>query len=422
MVSITPMPNFCWNASKCSGGNGAEALRTYERCRTLLADELGAYPSSETEAVYLEILRGGARDAPSAGPDPPAVARRPTRRLVAAALAVAVLVAALVVAAVGFSGGAEAPPEILPNSVVRLDPETLKPTTVVEVGPLADLVVATGGYVWVTHGVLRYADTGLLNNSGDRTLTRIDPSTGVARVVGGVAPCGIAGDPSGDVWVANCFADGAAATVKRVDAKTLRFEKTFRVPSGTGFYRGLVYGGGSLWVGETDQGLGPPVLEVDPKTGARRPVSLDHRANWLAWSGGYGDLWVNDFDGGRVSRLHADTGLPTTYESVVAKPGSTAPYRDAVWVGDWAAPEVTRLPVAGGSRRTIHLPARTVPSGVTLVAAGADAVWAAVPDDHAVFRIDPRTGLTRRIDLKYYPWGVAVGDDGVWVSVRAHDA
>jgi DNA-binding SARP family transcriptional activator len=38
-------------------GNPAEALRVYERCRALLAYELGASPSAPTEALYLEILR-----------------------------------------------------------------------------------------------------------------------------------------------------------------------------------------------------------------------------------------------------------------------------------------------------------------------------------------------------------------------------
>jgi len=38
-------------------GNRAEALRAYERCRRLLADELGADPSKETEAVYLDLLQ-----------------------------------------------------------------------------------------------------------------------------------------------------------------------------------------------------------------------------------------------------------------------------------------------------------------------------------------------------------------------------
>lgn len=39
------------------GGNGAEALRAYERCRRLLDEELGAYPSPETESIYRELLK-----------------------------------------------------------------------------------------------------------------------------------------------------------------------------------------------------------------------------------------------------------------------------------------------------------------------------------------------------------------------------
>ena len=38
-------------------GNRAEALRVYERCRSLLLEELGVPPSPQSEAVYLEILR-----------------------------------------------------------------------------------------------------------------------------------------------------------------------------------------------------------------------------------------------------------------------------------------------------------------------------------------------------------------------------
>ena len=38
-------------------GNRAEALRVYERCRSLLSEELGVPPSPQSEAVYLEILR-----------------------------------------------------------------------------------------------------------------------------------------------------------------------------------------------------------------------------------------------------------------------------------------------------------------------------------------------------------------------------
>jgi DNA-binding SARP family transcriptional activator len=39
-----------------SQGNRAEALRAYEQCRALLAHDLGVTPSSQTEAVYREVL------------------------------------------------------------------------------------------------------------------------------------------------------------------------------------------------------------------------------------------------------------------------------------------------------------------------------------------------------------------------------
>ena len=40
-----------------AAGSRAQALQTYERLRSLMADELGASPSPASEAVYLEILR-----------------------------------------------------------------------------------------------------------------------------------------------------------------------------------------------------------------------------------------------------------------------------------------------------------------------------------------------------------------------------
>lgn len=85
-----------------AAGNRAEALRVYERCRRLLAEELGAYPSPETESIYRSLL-----DAPSGGvaaetahtTSPPGVAppranRRKRLALVAAALVILVAVVA----------------------------------------------------------------------------------------------------------------------------------------------------------------------------------------------------------------------------------------------------------------------------------------------------------------------------------------
>jgi DNA-binding SARP family transcriptional activator/streptogramin lyase len=418
-----------------AAGNPAEALRVYERCRRFLAEELGAYPSVESEAAYLEILQTS-RDGPAAEVDrveadrldpgllPPAGDEPPRlgRGKVAALVAGAVLLAAGGAGAFAVAASDQRPLELLPNSLVRLDPETLEPSQVVRIGPRADLVAVAGGYVWITHGLLRYTDDDYLRDAGDRTLTRVDPSTGEARVVGGgLAPCGIAADPSGDVWVANCFASATGANVVRVDATTLEFEATWPVPAGDGYYRGMAYGGGALWVADAS-GAGDfrrvNVTQLNPRTGARRSIRLARHVSALAWADGYGDLWMTNFVDKSVSRMHVATEQSKQFDSVARNPGALVVDGDAVWVGDWNAPAVLRLP-ADGTRRAgrISLP-MTTPGGITSVAAGAGGIWAAVPDDRAVWRIDPKTNRTTRIGLPYHPWGVAVGDDGVWAVLR----
>ena len=311
-----------------AAGNRAEALRVYERCRRLLADELGTYPSPETESIYRSLLEAppGPREAPSAGeaarptPTPPRERARgsPGRRRVALLLA-ALLVAGVVAAALAIrSHGRPSPPSVVPNSVVRIDPRTLKVTQVVPVVDAPDLAVVSGGFVWITSHILRDIGPGTLRNAGDRALTRVDPSSGKAVVVGGgLAPCGLTADPSGDIWVANCYpgTSGPRDDVVRIDARTLHFKKTFPLSGGEGFLRGMTYGGGSLWVTQLFGGDVPndsTVTQVDPQSGAEHTIQLVPEAAGLAWSEGYGDLWIDNFINGSVTRLHAASGAMKT--------------------------------------------------------------------------------------------------------------
>lgn len=420
--------------AQSAAGNDAEALRTFERCRSLLAEELGAFPSSETETVYREILRGSPK---APGTDVSSAIEQPEvdepagrgRRKLALALVGAVLVVGVTIG-VGIVATRESAPLVIPpTSVVRIDPKTLEPTQAVGIGPRADLVVAAGGYVWITHGLFRYENSDDLRDAGDRILTRVDPSTGEATVVGGgLAPCGLTADPSGDVWVANCFASVLDATVVRVDADTLAFSKTIAVPGGAGYFRGITYGGGSLWVANVSGGGASwGITEVDPKTGSQRSIEIDRHAGWLAWADGYGDVWFNSFGfgsgWGSVSRLHPQTSGMKSYEAILGNPATLVVDGDVVWIGTWNRPDVLRVPaIESGGPRVLSLSTEAFPVGVTTVAAGAGYIWATLPNDRAVWRIDPETNEPTRIELPTYPWGVAASDDGIWVSLRARNA
>lgn len=405
-----------------AAGNRAEAFRVYERCRLLLAEELGAYPSPETEAVYRRLLEQAGDDGDGQGigaPRPPPSLRRRTFALAGAVVAIAAIVAGVL--ALGSRGS---PPNVVPNSLVRIDPVTLKVSRVIQVGDAPDLVVASGGYLWVTSHVLRGVGSGALRNAGDRTLARVDPSTGDAVVVGGgLAPCGLAAAPSGDVWVANCYParSGSRDNVVRVDARTLEFEATWPVAGGDGFYRGLVYGGGSLWTSEIvggDQSNPHAVTRIDPRTGAQHSYGLARAASGLTWSANAGALWINNFLDGSLMRLQPAKNAVQTIDGVTPSPAFPIVDGDAVWVGDWSMPHVVRLSATGRpSPRRITLPVHTL-SGVWNVAVGAGAVWATTPQDAALWRIDPATSRVTRIGLGYAPAGVAADTSGVWVTVR----
>jgi SARP family transcriptional regulator, regulator of embCAB operon len=437
VVALEPFRETGYRAlmeAHVASGNRAEALRVYERCRRLLADELGAYPSPETEAVYRALLDTRSAEQPASGdgskPAPLAKgeARRPRGRWRAALLLAAVIVAAVSAAILALvSRGGHAAPRVLPNSLVRIDPQTLKVTQVVRITDAPDLVVESGGFVWVTSHVLRDTESGALRNAGDRTLTRVDPSTGKAVIVGGgLAPCGLTADPSGDVWVANCYPTdtGPHDDVVRIDARTLNFKKTLRVSGGEGFLRGLTYGGGALWVTEIFGGGIPnlgAVTRVDPQTGTQRTIELPSETpTGLAWSEGYGDLWVDDFNDGSLTRLHDATGVMRTFRAVGGNPGFSIVDGDVVWTGDWSAPRVARLDAVGRPHlQSVFLPVTNALAGVWTVAAGAGAIWATTPRDGALWRIDAETNAVTRVSVPFSPSGVAADANDVWLTVRA---
>jgi streptogramin lyase len=416
-------------AAHIAAGNRAEALQVYERCRRLLAEELGAYPSPETETIYRRLLDEPAANGEAAGPETPIAAgalrgnHRSTRRKPATLAAAVLVVAGAVAATLVFVSRGGSAPTVLPNSVIRIDPATLKVTQVVSIGNAPDLVIVSGGYLWITNHILRDADSGALRNAGDNTLTRVNPSTGKAVVVGGgLAPCGITADPSGDVWVANCYPSipGLRDDVVRVDARTLVFKKTWPALGGDGFFRGLAYGGGSLWLSEIVGGDLPnahTVTRINPETGGERTIHLAREASELAWSSGYGDLWIANFNDGGLTRLQPATEVVATIDGLATKPVDPVVDGNVIWVGDWSSSQVVRVS-ATGSPRPHRISLAGGSAGVWSIGVGAGAVWATTPRSGALWRVDTRTSRVTRVNLPYLPTGVAADANDVWVTVR----
>ena len=153
------------------------------------------------------------------------------------------------------------------------------------------------------------------------------------------------------------------------------------------------------------------MTRLDPRTRTRQTIALpSHTPTGLSWSDGYGDLWIDNFNDGTVTRLHDATGATRTFLDVGGNPGFSVVDGDVVWVADWTAPRVVRLHAVGPpDPHSVFLPKANPLVGVWSVAAGASAIWATTPRDHALWRIDPKTNAVTRISVPFLPSGVDCG-------------
>ena len=172
-------------------GNRAEALRVYEQCRQLLAEELGAYPSPETDSIYralLEAPQTSVRTTPVAEPtvEPgtselsrvqtealplraeQVVERRSRkRRAVLLSALIGVIAAAVVVPLVVFGhggSGGRAAVSAAGDSLAVVDARSGRLVAATGVGATPTAVAAGEGAYWVT-------------NADRHTVSRIDPGT-----------------------------------------------------------------------------------------------------------------------------------------------------------------------------------------------------------------------------------------------------
>jgi YVTN family beta-propeller protein len=380
-------------------GNRAEALRVYEQCRRLLAEELGAYPSPETDSIYRELLEAPQRAVRTEARAPGAdhvVERRSRKRRTAILSALTAVIAAAVVVPLVVLGHGSGPSavSVIDDSLAVVDAHSGRLVADTGVGPTPTAVAFGEGAYWVT------------NADGD-TVSRIDPRTNavVQPITVGNGPSGIA-IGAGAVWVVNSL-DG---TVSRIDPGTNTEVKTIGVGAEPA---GIVFAAGAVWVANTGDGT---ISRIDPKSDT--PTTLPIAATQLAF--GAGTLWASERAAGEVIRIDPRTGKQVFAPIHVGNgPTGLAFGEDAAWVANSLDGTVYRIDPDTNSVTG----AVTTGDGPDAVAVDAGGVWVSNQFGGDVVRIDPtRNVVAKRVSVGSRPLGLATSGDAVLVAVRSSGA
>ena len=406
-------------------GNRAEALRVYEQCRRLLADELGAYPSPETESIYRALLEAPQPSAratppvvePSVEPGEPELSRVHTealplqaeqvverrsrkRRAVLLSALTGVIAAAVAVPLFAFSSGGSRATRLDGalggNAVGAVSASTGHIFAAIPLSASPDAIAAGAGSIWAA-----MSDRG--------AVSRIDPATNTVQQTistpGGPSALTVGG---GFVWVA----DTLAGTVARIDPRANGGKvvgKPIRVGNGPS---GIAYGLGAVWVANS---IDRTVIRIDPVTGTPgRPISVEDGADGIA--AGDGSVWVIGRSAGVLSRIDpaARTVAGTTH--VGNEPAAVAVGPDAVWVANGADGTVSKIDPSSGHQEDVF-PVGKQPSGIAVAADGH--VWVANAGSATLTELDPATGhVIRTVPTGALPGGVALDGETAYVAAQ----
>jgi YVTN family beta-propeller protein len=402
-------------AAHAAAGNRAEALRVYERCRQLLATELGAYPSPETESIYRELLEAPApepRPAPpetallpvlereasrSEAPAPTSAPRYPRRRTILIGALTGIIAAAVAIPFFVRGGGAnrvnlgETPGNIV--GVLEAGPGVISAAVELRAPPTA--VAAGLGFVWAA-------------SADSNAVYAIDPETNAVtdKIEVGNAPGGVAVGGR-YVWVTNSL----AGTVSQIDPQSLSVLQSISVGNGpTGVAVGRVY----VWVANTTDHTVSKIRARDGKLVKSYSAVTDPGAVAV----GEGAVWVASKSSDLVVKLNPNDGQVLKTIHVGEAPAGIAVGHDFVWVADSLSGTVFKIdPGAGRVDDVIE-----VGAGSTGIAIVGGEVWTANEFAGTVSRIDPATDRATPVRLGRGPTAVAGASGIVYVALRATGA
>jgi DNA-binding beta-propeller fold protein YncE/predicted Ser/Thr protein kinase len=259
-------------------------------------------------------------------------------------------------------------------------------------------VAVADGAVWVA-------------NTGDETVTRLNPTTGQREG----RPIPVGEDPramaagGGAVWVAN-FGDG---TVSRIATATNRAGPPIPVGRGP---TDIEVGGGTAWVAtERDR-----VARLDPATGRPTGPPLPVRSGGPLAIGA-GRLWVSDPDDGTVRSIDTQSSRVVDSPIPVGAPvADLAVSPRFMWVTLANEDAVRRIELRADNPANRTVPIAGRPHRIVR---GGGRLWVTGLENESVTRIqaDSARIAGRPLAVGEDPAAVALGDDSVWVTSTVED-
>jgi peptide/nickel transport system substrate-binding protein len=403
-----------------AAGNRAEALQVYEQCRRLLADELGAYPSPETESIYralLEAPQPSVRTTPVAEPtvEPgkselsrvqaealplqaeQVIERRSRkRRAVLLSALTGVIAAAVALPLFAFSSGGSRDTQLDGNAVGAVSASTGHIFAAIPLSASPNAIAAGAGSIWAA-----MYDRGIVSRINEATnmVQQTIPTPGgpSALTVGG-----------GFVWVA----DTRAGTVAQIDPRANGGQVVGRpIHVGNG-PSGIAYGLGAVWVANS---VDRTVIRIDPVTGTPgRPISVEDGADGVAV--GDDSVWVIGRSAGVLSRIDPAARTVAGTTRVGNEPAAVAVGADAVWVANGTDGTVSKIDPSSGHQAGAFTVGKQ-PSGIAVAADGH--VWVANAGSGTLTELDPATGHEiRTVTTGAVPGGVAVDGETAYVAAQ----
>jgi YVTN family beta-propeller protein len=312
------------------------------------------------------------------------------RGLVALLVALAVVVAAISVPLLLTRGGEPALEGFGADSVGLIDVNSASLLSSVDLGARPQSIALGYGAAWVTT---------------EASVTKIDMKTRsvVDTIPVGHGPAGVAVG-FGSVWVAN----SGDRTLSQINPDTVT-EAGTRILVGNG-PTGVAVGFGFVWVVNSIDGT---LVQVDPDTAeVTKTVYVGDGPTGIA----VGDdaLWITNSAGATVSQVSPETMTVAPPLNVGNGPAGLTVLPDGVWVANRLDGTVSEI-----DPETNVATARRTGPGAGGVAAAGGAIWVANEFTGTISRIDTATGETRTIAVGNAPTGLAAAGGTLWVTVRA---